>query len=141
MCPWIVHTKDSTIAIEIQDLNLPQPVPDQDFVAMVKQQESADTDPSRFTEKVHEVTPFKLGEAVCARSHMLSEDDAAHTPSGKRADMLIEIYAINCSHPDEPRLDISVGYSQRYYPGDRDPQLDQVAATVLDSVRLESLKK
>lgn len=132
---------DETIAIEAQLFKVPAAAPGVDFTQAVRDGEDRDTDPKRFNVTTHDVTPVKLGGATCARSHMVAQDQSAHTPSGKYATMTLETFTLNCVHPQDPRVGVNITYSERYYPGQADPQLAAKAAAVLDSIELGTLKE
>jgi hypothetical protein len=134
-------TQDATVAIEMQDFKLSPPQPSEDFVALIKEQQDKTNDPDRFTVQVHDVTSYKLGDAVCARSHSVSVDKTAKTPTGDISQMLLEVYAVICRHPDQPLMGVNVTYSLRYHEGDRDPQLEQAATAFLDGAKFEPVKK
>lgn len=137
--------KDETIAIEASLYKTPASalIPGADYVASVKAGEAspAATDPKRFTLTTHDVTPAKVSGATCARTHAISQDNAAHTPGGKTAAMILEMYSLNCMHPKDPRVGVNVTYSERYYAGQADPQLAAKATALLDSVALGELKE
>ncbi len=134
-------TKDATVAVELQDFKLSPPQPSEDFATLVKEAQEKDSDPNRFTVQVLDVTQSKLGQAVCARLHSVSLDKQAKTPTGKTTEMVLEVYALNCRHPEEPTLGINASYSLRYHEGDRDSQLDQMAAAFMDGVQIVPVKK
>ena len=132
---------DETVAIEAQLYHAPAPVPGKDFVQQVREAQDKDTDPARFTSQVHEVVPYKLGAAVCARSHTTVQDNKAATPSGNYAVMILEAYSLDCEHPQDPRAGVNLTYSLRYYPGKADPGWQAKAAAILDSAQLGELKE
>jgi hypothetical protein len=132
------QSKDETIVLNAYIFHAPAPVPGKDFVEQVKEAEAADTDPKRFTMRVHEVTPVTVGSTVCARSHMVAEDAAPENSTHQP--MFLEILSLNCPHPDDPRAAFNVGYSQRAYPGHQDPDFMQKATTILDSVQITKLQ-
>lgn len=136
---------NETTAVEIQLYKNPNPtstpVSEAEYVQQVRQGEEKDTDPKRFTMQIHEVTAAKVGKAICARSYSLATDHAPHTASHNGKPMLLEISALNCLHPDDPRVGVNVSLSDRYYPGDQDPDFKATAAKMLDSVELSKLNE
>ena len=136
---------NETTAVEIQLYKNPRPVSgpvsEADFVQQVRQEQDQNIDPKRFSLRAHEVTPAKLGKAVCARSYSLALDRAPHTASHSRKPMLLEISALSCLHPDDPRVGVNVSFSERYYPGDQDPDFKATAAKMLASVELSKLNE
>ncbi|MGA9852041.1 MAG: hypothetical protein WBR15_03845 [Gammaproteobacteria bacterium] len=133
--------EDETVAVEAQLFKFTGPVSEKDFAQQVKAGEDQNTDPKRFTTQVHEVTSVKIGQAICARSYFVTLDHAPHTHSHSDKPMILEALSLKCSHPDDPRVGVSVTYSERYYPGDVDPQFKTDAMAVLDSVELSKLKE
>ena len=135
------ENQDETVAVEAQLFKAAGSVSEKDFVQQVREGEDQDTDPSRFTTRIHEVTSAKLGQAICARSYFVTEDHAPHTRSHSGKSMILEALSLKCRHPDDPHVGVSVTYSERYYPGDGDPQFKSEATALLDSVELTKLKE
>ncbi|HEY4126850.1 MAG TPA: hypothetical protein VGN70_02255 [Gammaproteobacteria bacterium] len=152
--PWMVKThtpleleigktgssEDETVIIDAFVFKPTALEPGADFIKEVKQQEEQDTSAPRFVMKVHEVVPVSIGSATCARSHMVAEDHspAVHSGSGKM--MILEIVSLNCLHPDHPdKAAFNVGYSERFYPGDEDPDFMQKALALVNSVQITKL--
>lgn len=130
-----LKNEDETVAIEAQDYRIRDLIPPDQFVQQIKEGEK-NTNPARFTTKLHEVTAATLGQATCARSHFELLDNAPHVASGSHKPMILEAFSLKCIEPDNPHLGISVTYSARYYPGDRNPDLTAKANQVLESVEL-----
>lgn len=133
--------QDETIVVEAQLFKIANPVGAKDFVQQIKTGEAADTDPARFTAKLHDVTAAKIGQTACARSHSIAEDHAPHVVSHSGKTMILEMLSLKCSAVGDPHVGISVTYSERYYPGDEDPQFMTDAGKLLDSVELTKLKE
>lgn len=58
----------------------------------------------------------------CWRYHILSEDRAAKTKTGKTV-MTLEVIGNICQYPKDKNKGVHCGYSQRYIPGNQDPEL------------------
>jgi len=130
------NSDESTI-IDAFDFRAPALEPGKDLVATTREQEEADTSAPRFVMKLHDVQAVTIGKATCARSHMVAEDHAPQVPSHAGKMMILEVLSLNCPHPDHPDLvAFNVGYSERYYPGDEDPDFMQKAMALMDSVRV-----
>lgn len=131
--------EDETTSLSTQVYKLPPAAPDKDWTQLVKEGEDADTDPKRFVMTLHDVEAVKVGAATCARSHSVAEDHAPTTYSGRKDVMILEILALNCRHPDDPRVGVNVGYSQRYYPGQGDGEFMKKGTALLSSVHFTKL--
>ena len=136
---------DETTAAEIQLFKFPNPVTrsvsEAIFVQKVRQLGETDTDPKRFTQRTYQVTGEKLDKAVCARSYHVMVDHAAHTASRSGKPMILESASLICVHPDDPRVGVKASFSERYFPGDEDPDFKATAAKMLASVELSTLKE
>jgi hypothetical protein len=128
---------DESIIIDAFDFRAPALEPGKDFIATTKEQEERDTPAPRFVMKLHEVQPVTIGTATCARSHMIAEDHAPQVPGHSGKMMILEVLSLNCLHPDHPDVvAFNVGYSERGYPGDEDPDFMKNAMALMDSVRI-----
>ncbi len=127
---------DQTFAISAGLIRLPPFETTEEFVRLVKEGQSQDTDPKRFTTIKHEVTSYPKNGAECARSHWVAVDHAAAKRSGQPGDMSFESLTFLCAHPKDKKIGLNVFYSQRSYPGQEDPAFLEKAATVLNSVEL-----
>jgi hypothetical protein len=108
----------------------------EEFVRQVKEGQTQDTDPKRFTTIKHEVISYPHNGAECTRSHGVLVDHAAAKRSGQPGDMNLEMLTLLCAHPKDKRVGVNVFYSQRSYPGQEDPAFLEKATTVLNSVEL-----
>jgi len=127
---------DQTFAISAGLIRLPPFKTTEEFVRLVKEGQSQDTDPKRFKTIRHEVTSYPKDRAECARSYWVAVDHAAAKRSGQPGDMNFEILTLLCAHPKEKKIGVNVFYSQRSYPGQEDPAFLEKATTVLNSVEL-----
>jgi hypothetical protein len=127
---------DQTFAVSAGLIKLPPFKTNEEFVRLVKEGQSQDTDPKRFTTIKHEVTSYPKNGAECARSHWVAVDHAAAKRSGQPGDMNFETLTLLCAHPKDKKIGLNVFYSQRSYPGQEDPAFLEKASTVLNSVEL-----
>lgn len=132
---------DYTLGLSAGLYKAPGPVAGKDWAEQVKEGEDANTSAPRFLTTLHDVEPASVGTASCARSHMVAEDHDPKTHSGKQGTMILEVLSLNCHHPDDPKVGVDVGYSQRYYPGEGDPEFMKKAAAILESVRFTKLQE
>lgn len=112
---------------------------DEDFIELVRELQANDWDPSRFKILKHDVTSYVGKKTTCAHSHMLLEDQNALTEAGNRVFMMREVLSLTCIHPQNSKIAIKVTYSHRYPSGQRDPQILERAAWVLNSVEFSDL--
>jgi tetratricopeptide (TPR) repeat protein len=87
----------------------------------------------RFTIKKEEGEISRSRENYCWTYHLIVEDRAAKTRTGKKV-MLLEIIGYICQHPKDRTKGINMQYSHRYYPGDDDPEVKNKAKEFLDNV-------
>jgi hypothetical protein len=132
---------DETFAIQATLLKLPSFNSKDEFLDFVRAGQEADSDPSRFTMKKHDVVSYKHMNTDCARSHLLAVDNAAAKRRKNSGDMLLEMATLACTHPDNKRVGISVVYSQRYYPNQKTAGFMSRADEVLESVEIENIWK
>jgi tetratricopeptide (TPR) repeat protein len=90
-------------------------------------------DSDRFTIKKEEGEITRSRENYCWTYHLIVEDRAAKTRTGKKV-MLLEIIGYICQHPKDRTKGINMQYSHRYYPGDEDPEIKNKAKEFLDNV-------
>ena len=109
------------------------------FLAEMGKRGAADSPAGRYRLIAHSAQLAPDKGDMCARMHTVTEDQAPTRRSSRTDPMTIEIYAITCAHPGNRTIGVMVGYSQRYYPGHRDPQLETSADQLLASVTLTDL--
>lgn len=133
------YNLDETYAIQAIPFRLPGFKTTEEFVRLVKEGQVNDTDPARFRIKKHEVAVFPRKGTDCVKSHMVTEDLSAIKSSGRSGGMILEALALTCAHPKDKSVGISVIFSQRYFPGERDPAFIEKATSVLHSVEFADL--
>ena len=130
---------DETFAIQAIPFRLSAFKTNEDFVRLIKEGQAKDTDSQRFKIVKHEVTSHPANGTSCVKSHMVTEDRAAVKRSGKSGDMVLEALTLTCAHPKDKSVGISIIYSQRYYPEQRDSAFVEKATRVLSSVEFTDL--
>lgn len=111
----------------------------EDFVRLVKDSQAQDMDPQRHKILKHDVTAYTEKATECAKSHSISEDNAAVRASGNKGVMILEVLSLSCAHPKDKSVAVFVGFSQRYYAGHRDSAFMDKASTVLSSLEFSDL--
>jgi hypothetical protein len=129
---------DETIAIQAIPFRLPVFKTNEEFVRLIKEGQAKDTDPRRFKIVKHEVDVYPKNGVACVKS-VVTEDNAAVKRSGKPGNMVLEALTRTCQHPKEKNVGVSITYSQRYYPEQRDPTFGEKATSVLNSVEFTDL--
>ena len=71
---------------------------------------------------------------MCVRNSSVAEDHNPARPSSRTDLMILEVYSLVCAHLQRPTAGIMVIYSQRYYPGNRDPRLEMSADKLFATV-------
>lgn len=125
---------DETFAIQAIAFRLSEFKSNEEFVRIIKEGQSKDTDPKRFKIVKHEVTSYPMNGTDCAKSHLITEDHAAVKRSEKSGDMILEVLTLTCALPSDKRIGISIVYSQRHYPEQGDAAFADKATSILNSV-------
>ena len=130
---------DETFAVQGSVMKFPEFASAAAFLAEVERYVSKPVPASRFKYVSHSIRPAPEKGDRCARAHSVFEDHAPVRHTSRTGHMILEGYFLMCTHPRNPAVAITVGFSQRYYPGSRDPQLEKSAETLLGSVTLVDL--
>lgn len=130
---------DETFIIQAISFKLPEFKTSEEFVRFIKEGQLNDTNSKRFTIVKHEVTSDPTKGAECAKSHMVTVDRAAVKRSGMSGDMVLEALTLICAHPKDKSVGIMIGYSQRYYSGQRDATFDEKVTSILNSIEFADL--
>lgn len=109
---------------------------DQELINKITETEKKNIgDPNRVTLLDHKVIAYKEKETRCVLSHQVIEDKKALLDkSGKRGTMIREILSLVCVHPREQDTVITLSYSHRYHPGQRDTKFPDKANNVFQSL-------
>lgn len=133
-------TPDETRAIQVFVVKLPEFTSQEEFVQRVTPAEMTDVDPSRYKVISHSVEADSQRGEVCSLSHAVVEDHKAQKRTDTPGHVILETLVLTCSHPGNRRVGISVVYSQRTYPENRDQTFLERAQQVLSSVEFTALK-
>jgi hypothetical protein len=106
-------------------------------MSLIKEQIDQDRNPERFTELKISTDLYPGKGEDCVRIHTVHEDKKAKALSMRSGNMVMELLALTCAHPKDKRVAVHVVYSERYWPGDRDPEFENRAEQILNSLRLE----
>ena len=130
---------DETFAIQGIVSQLPEFDSAEEFLRIVKEGQSADTDTTRFPIPKQDVVEDSTKAAQCARSHLITEDREPVKRTKRTGAMVLEAASLTCAHPRNPRLGIHVVYSHRYYAGQSDPAFIEKADRLMRGVEFEDL--
>lgn len=108
---------------------------------IIERGQQTNTDFTRFQVKEHRVEIFEDIKADCVRGFMLVVDNAAAKESEQGAEMMLKSDSLICAHPQDKSVAVSITYSHRYYPSRQTFGFRDRANSVIESVRLESLKR
>ena len=123
---------DATYAASVMINELPDIESEEQFSEISKKLLS-EYDTERFTIKKEEGEISRSRETYCWRYHLIVEDRAAKTRTGKKV-MWLEVIGYICQHPKDRKKGINFQYSHRYYPDDEDPEIRNKANEFLDNV-------
>jgi hypothetical protein len=66
---------------------------------------------------------------------LVVEDQKTVKRSSRQGNMVMEMLTMTCAHPKDKRVGVNVVYSERYYPGERDPRLDIRTKEILNGLQ------
>jgi hypothetical protein len=94
-----------------------------------------DLDPARFRILRLEVKPQNILGESCAlvRAEAVEKATTGNSPVNSIVDSL----TLTCLHPKDRRRGITVAYSHRHFPEDRDNQFDETGAALLQTLKFE----
>ena len=95
----------------------------------------------RFRVQEHDVTDVRIAGAQCALSHMVAEDRDPETGSNVVTAMLVETVGTVCIHPADASIGVSLSYSHRSFPEDRDRGFEAYATPLLQTQQFGDLNK
>lgn len=110
-----------------------------EFLALFPAIETPGPSTARFTIRQHELA-MQAGRATdCARAHTVIEDVEAAPMFGGQGVVILEIVGFFCAHPEDRRVLVYVGLSQRYHPEHRDAALVEKAERLFASLEFSGL--
>jgi hypothetical protein len=95
----------------------------------------------RFRVQEHEVTDVRIAGAECVLSHIVAEDRDPETGSNVVTAMLVETVGTVCIHPTDARVGVSLSFSHRSFPEDRDRAFESVAIPLLQTQQFVDLNE
>jgi hypothetical protein len=95
----------------------------------------------RFRILQHDVTDVRIAGAQCALSHIVAEDRDPETGTNVVTAMLVETVGTVCIHPDDTSIGVSLSYSHRSFPEDRDRGFEGYATPLLQTQQFDPLYK
>jgi hypothetical protein len=111
------------------------------LAGFVKDMHERDLPRPRFRVRGHDVTDIRIAGARCALSHIVAEDRDPETGSNVVTAMLVETVGTVCVHPADARVGISLTYSHRSFPEDRDRGFEAFATPLLQTQQFDALNK
>lgn len=149
---WLIRGKDTDFDVSMATKSAKEPnevntlyatryraplfTTDQELIEMITDSEKKNVgEPGRVTLKDHKVTAYKEKKTRCVLSHQVIDDkQALLSKSGERGLMTREIRSLACVLPSEQDTVVILSYSHRYHPGHRDPEFNNKANTVFNSL-------
>jgi hypothetical protein len=91
--------------------------------------------------RVSSARPYERNGGIAAPqlTHTVLEDHGVHKRTPPPGYVILKLYVFCCAHPKSKKTGLKVVYSQRYYPGHRDLQLERAADTLLKDTHLGDL--
>jgi hypothetical protein len=96
-----------------------------------------DLDPVHFRILRLEVNPQDIQGESCALARLEAAERAV--TGNSPVNSMLDVLTLTCVHPKDRSRGISVVYSHRHYPEDRDAQFDQAGAALLGTLKFEPL--
>jgi hypothetical protein len=96
-----------------------------------------DLDPARFRILALSVRPQDIQGESCALARLEAAERAVTSSSPLNS--MLDTLTLTCAHPKDRRRGVSVVYSHRHYPEDRDTRFDQTGAALLETLKFEAL--
>ncbi len=87
----------------------------------------------RFRIREDEMSDIDIAGARCVLTHIVAEDRDPETGSNVLTAMLIESVSTVCIHPTSPSVGITMAFTHRSFPEDRDRAFEAYAQSVLQT--------
>lgn len=140
------HTTDpfENYAIEAYVVAAPLFKSDEEFLEAVKNGKSIGKDPQYKILK-DEIAMHKKQDENCVLSQTVAEQHGKIKSFGfgnprRPGHMVFESVNLTCRETGNPNNILDLSFSLRYYPNERDPQFDEKAMKIIDSVVISSGK-
>lgn len=130
---------DERFALQAQPVDCPPFDTEEEFVRLIREEQSQNINSARFKVVSNEATPYPAGGATCVKSHLVTEDHAAVKRSSRSEPMVRDVYSLTCRHPRDASIGILLTLSQRGYRGQGDPQFADKASLLFNSIQFDAL--
>lgn len=108
------------------------------LVGLVRDTQSRNLPQPRFRIYQHDVSGIELDGATCALSHIVTEDRDPGTGTNVVSSMLVESVGMLCVLPSDPAAAVSLNYTHRSFPEDRDRGFAAAATQLVQTLRFNS---
>jgi hypothetical protein len=130
---------DESVSIVAIYVDLPPAKSAAELVRHVRASDLEVTQAQRYRVREHEVAEHGAGGVACARSYMLVEDHDGERTARTIGALLLESVTLICPHPADGTLGVSLSWSHRFHPEDRDRQLVQKGMAMFDTIEFSDL--
>lgn len=89
--------------------------------------------PPRFRIRENETSDMNIAGAQCVLTHIVAEDRDPETGSNVLSAMLIDSVSTVCMHPTSANVGITLAFTHRSFPEDRDRTFEAYAQSVLQT--------
>lgn len=127
-----------TFVIEGNRVGLGADIDPDTLVSQVRDSQTRDLPQPRFRIYQHDVSQTRIDGATCALSHMVTEDRDPGTGTNVATSMLVESVGTVCILPSDPGSAVSLSYTHRSFPEDRDRAFAQIATSLLQTLQFGS---
>ena len=129
-----------TFLIEGTHLSLDTLSDPSELTRFVEDLQKRDLPAPRFRIRQHDVSPLSIAGAQCALTHIVAEDRDPGTGSNVVTALLLESVGTVCMHPDDPRMGVSLAFTHRSFPEDRDRGFEAAATGLLQTQQFDQLQ-
>jgi hypothetical protein len=129
---------DESYAIQIWLSELPDFESDQQFMSFIKHAMTGNPDGPRFKIIKTDASFVEREGQKCVKFLYMSEDRAATKRSDSNAPMILEVINRICRHPSNPNIGVYFIYSNRYYTGNSDSNLDDRASELFKNLEFNN---
>ena len=105
------------------------------LVRVVRDAQARNLPQPRFRIYQHDVSAIELDGATCALSHIVTEDRDPGTGTNVVSSMLVESVGTLCVQPSDPASAVSLNYTHRSFPEDRDRGFAAAATQLMQTQR------
>ncbi|HUF19698.1 MAG TPA: hypothetical protein VMP00_02990 [Burkholderiales bacterium] len=130
---------DETVSVMAVFVDLPETASTGDLVRHVRTSDQQAVNAPRYRVREHQVDERGVSSAFCVRSYMLVEDHEGERMARTIGAVMLETLTLICPHPADRRLGVSLSYSHRFHPEDRDRQLIPKGNAMFESLEFRDL--